>query len=81
MEHDRSGVQREGCVGDDAAHASLALGVVHNEHMVGELLAKTQLRLVLRLFLRMGRFGDFNVQHNFTLSLLLLKRTAAQQCG
>ena len=49
---------------------ALARGIVHQEHVVAELLAEAELRLVLRLFLRMGRFGDFNVQHNFTLSLL-----------
>ena len=72
VEHDRSGVQREGCVGDDAGvMPALALGIVHNEHMVGELLAKTQLRLVLRLFLRAGSTSDLDVQHDKFPSFLI----------
>ena len=71
VEHSGSRVHLPRAIGDDAGvMPALARGIVHQEHVVAELLAEAELRLVLRLFLRMGRFGDFNVQHNFTLSLL-----------
>ena len=60
VEHDGSRVQLKGAIGDDAGvMPALARGIVHQEHVVAELLAEAELRLVLRLFLRMGRFGDF----------------------
>ena len=57
---------------------ALALGVVHNEHMVGELLAEAELRLVLRLLLRMGSPGDLDIQHDkFSLFSDLTQLTRA----
>ena len=77
VEHHGSGVQFKGAVGDDAGIVpALALGVVHNEHMVGELLAKTQLRLVLRLFLRAGSTSDLDVQHDKFPSFLISRSAA-----
>ena len=56
VEHGGSRVHLPRAIGDDAGvMPALARGIVHQEHVVAELL---------------GRFGDFNVQHNFTLSLL-----------
>ena len=48
--------------------------------MVAELLAEAELGLVLRLFFRMGRFGDFDIQHDCTLSLYIQahRRTAVR---
>ncbi len=48
VEHHRGRVQLEGSVGDDAGIVpALALGVIHDEHVVGKFLAEAQLRLVL----------------------------------
>lgn len=44
VEHDSSRVQFKGAVGDNAGIVpAFALGVIHHEHMVGELLAKPRL--------------------------------------
>ena len=64
VEHDSSRVQLKGAVGDDAGIVpAFALGVIHHEHMVGELLAKTQIALV-RLCLRSSGTGDLDIQHD-----------------
>ena len=66
VEHHAGGVQRKWAVGDNAGVVpALALGVIHHEHMVGELFAKAQFRLVLRLRLGGGGAGQFNIQHDF----------------
>ena len=78
VEHHGGGIQLEGCVGDDACIVpALTLGVIHNEHMVRKLLAKAQLRLVLRLFLRAGSTSDLDVQHDKFPSFLI-SHSAAQ---
>ena len=79
VEHDSGRVQRERSIGDDAGIVpALALGIVHNEHMVGELLAEAELRLVLRLLLRMGSPGDLDIQHDkFSLFSDLTQLTRA----
>ena len=47
VEHHAGRVQGEGLIGDDAGIVpALTLGVVHQEHVVGEDLAKAQLGLV-----------------------------------
>ena len=64
VEHDSSRVQFKGAVGDNAGIVpAFALGVIHHEHMVGELLAKTQIALV-RLCLRSSGTGDLDIQHD-----------------
>jgi len=71
VEHDGSRVQLKGAVGDDAGIVpALALGVVHHEHMVGELLAKAQVVLV-RLLLGRSGTGDLDIQHDKFPSFLI----------
>ena len=65
VQHRGGGVELEGAVGHDAGVVpALTGGVVHDEHMVGEDLAETELRLVHRLGLGRGGAGDFDVQHD-----------------
>lgn len=71
VEHDGSRVQLKGAVGDDAGVVpAFALGVVHDEHMVGELLAEAQIVLV-RLLLGSSGTGDLDIQHSEFPSFLL----------
>ena len=73
VEHRGGRVHGQRAVGDDAGiMPALACGVVHEEHMVGENFAETQLAFVLRLGFRRGGTGNFDVQHNHTLSLCLV---------
>ena len=73
VEHAGGGVQADGAIGDDPAVVpALALVVVHNEHVVGEVLAKAQVGLV-RLGLGGGGagYGKF-VRHDcIRLSVLV----------
>lgn len=41
---------------------ALAFGVVHHEHMVGEVVSEAELVLIRLLFWRCG-FFDFNIDH------------------
>ena len=57
VENAAGGIQADGAVGDDLAVVpALALVVVHDEHVVGEVLAKAQVALI-RLGLGMGGAG------------------------
>ena len=61
VEGHRAGVHGDGAVGDDAGVMPAdALGVVHQEHVVGHIFAKPQ-RLLIGLFLGVGGFGDFDI--------------------
>ena len=72
VEHHGSGVQFKGAVGDDAGIVpALALGVIHDEHMVGELFAEAELRLIGGLCLGRSRAGDLDIQHSEFPSFLL----------
>ena len=72
VEHDGSRVQRERRVGDDAGvMPAFALRIIHHEHMVGELFAKAQLALVLRLLLGRSGAGDLDIQHDNFPSFLI----------
>ena len=72
VEHHGSGVQFKGAIGDDAGIVpALALRIIHHEHMVGELFAKAQLALVLRLLLRRSGAGDLDIQHDNFPSFLI----------
>ena len=72
VEHHGSGVQFKGAVGNDAGIVpALALGVIHDEHMVGELFAEAELRLIGGLCLGRSRAGDLDIQHSEFPSFLL----------
>jgi len=72
VEHDRRRVQLERSIGDDTGIVpAFALGVVHDEHVVGELLAEAELGLILRLLFRTGRPGDLDIQHDNFPSFLI----------
>ena len=72
VEHDGSRVQLKGAIGDDAGvMPALALRIIHHEHMVGELFAKAQLALVLRLLLGRSGAGDLDIQHDKFPSFLI----------
>ena len=72
MEHHGGGVHFKAAVGNDAGvKPTLALGVVHNEHMIGELFTEAQLGFVLRLLLGMSGFRNLDVQHTIKPLFLL----------
>ena len=72
MEDHGSGIQFKAAVGDDSGvKPTLAFGVVHNEHMIGELFAEAQLGLVRRLLLGMSGFRNLDVQHTIKPLFLL----------
>ena len=63
MQNLGSGVDLQGAVGDDAGIVpTLTLVIVHDEHMVGHVLAEYQLGS-LGLVLQSGRAGDFDFLH------------------
>ena len=67
------GIHLEGLIGDDAGIVpALALGVVHQEHMIREVLAKAQLALVGGFGLGGCGSGDLNIQHYNTRSLVIV---------
>ncbi|MPM74518.1 hypothetical protein SDC9_121506 [bioreactor metagenome] len=73
VEHHGGGLQGEGGIGHNAGIVpALALGVVHNKHVVGKGLSEAQLRLVRRLCLGGSRLRDLDVQHlKFSLTFIL----------
>ncbi len=72
VEHNGGGVQRKGCVGDDACvMPAFALRIIHHKHVVGKFFAEAQLGLVLRLLLRTGGAGDLDIQHDIFPSFLI----------
>ena len=66
VKHAGSGLYRERLVRNHSAVVpALSLVIVHNEHMVGEILCKSEFCLVLRTRLRMGRSCNGKiVRHN-----------------
>ena len=63
VEHQRGGVQRQRMVRLDAGRVpAAALGVIHDEHMVGVMAAEAQIFFV-RLRLRRGGFGNPDLFH------------------
>lgn len=73
VEHHAGRIHLEGLIGDDAGIVpALALGVVHQEHMIGEDLAKAQLALVGGFGLGGCGSGDLNIQHDNTRSLVIV---------
>ncbi len=80
VEHDGCRVQLKGAVGDDAGIVpAFALGVVHHEHMVGELLAKAQIVLV-RLLLGRSGTSDLDIQHD-NFPSFLISGAACEKCA
>ena len=64
VEHGAGGIQREGTVGDDAGIVpALALGIVHQEHIVRGDLGKLQFGLISGFFLVGSDFFDSDIQH------------------
>jgi len=64
VKHHGGGIQGDGLIRYDAGIVpALALVIVHDEHMIGEHLAKPQLALIGRLCLGGGGFGDLDLQH------------------
>ena len=87
MQHLGGGVDLQGAIGDDAGIVpALALVIVHDEHMVGHVLAKDQSGGV-RLFLQFGGAGDFDLFHGEfppdypNVPALFRVSVAAQQTG
>ena len=63
VEHHSGRVEREILIGDDSRVVpALAFGVVHNEHMVGKVVAEAELVLI-GLLLRRSGFFNFNINH------------------
>lgn len=78
VQHLGGGVNLQGAIGDDAGIVpALALVIVHDEHMVGHVLAKDQSGGV-RLFLQFGGAGDFDLFHGeFPPDYPMFRRSSA----
>ena len=78
VQHLGGGVDLQGAIGDDAGIVpALALVIVHDEHMVGHVLAKDQSGGV-RLFLQFGGAGDFDLFHGeFPPDYPMFRRSSA----
>ena len=68
VEHHSGGVQRQRRIGHNArVMPALAGGVIHQEHMVGEDLAKAELALIGGLGLGGSGAGELDIQHSRSL--------------
>ena len=75
VEHHGRGVQRYLLIGHDAGVVpALALGVIHDKHVVGEDVAEAQLLARGRLRLGRGGFFNANIQHVDRSNLQVLRK-------